>query len=387
MEKKKNFLPLIILIILLVIFKTSGRLDYLIALNLHNQGNTLRNQNKYELAEQKYAEAVKISPDYTPARDSLVSMYRVLLRDNYGAGNYQNAAYYGEKLIKYQVSDAFNYFLIANCYTELQDYEKALYYYKKCLSYRPNYSPAITNIEYVKSKMENMNLNTSINRVRVSERAPSQLYYLIKTDLSANVKTQTEYILDLIWQTNDGRVILKQLYQNNIPIKIIQSDEIAHSSWRVVNGKAVPTEIVIPVKYIDNLNNTNLAALERIHHLGVFMHEFGHSFARIIAPQSRNSMEEEMAITMIAFNISYIIITGNSPSLEQTEKYSMNCFAGLLFDNHKELPVYSGIGEKFRSSGIEMPYHRVYSNLPEMYEKLLSAGAITPVASLDKLLK
>ena len=375
-----------ILLILLLVFEISGGVDSFKVLNLSVQGGVMLAGGQFERAEEKYTEALKIRPDDNTLKVQLSDLQRTLFQNYYKAHNYAKAIYYGEKIIAYSPSDL-NYLSdTAYAYMELKNYPKAAEYYTKVLAIDPNNAPVRQNLKYTNHQIENEGLNLAINNVRVTQRAPSELYTLIQTNLSSDIRSEVEGILDLIWSVPSGELMLRAMWQKRVPIFIIQEDESADThERRYSNGTTVVDKIDIPLKYITMVNDTNLSSYERIYGLTAFMHEFGHAFSRIRDPQSYDSMEEELGVDMIANNIAYKIITGQYLSEHQTQEISMSRLSALTTDGHRDLPVYSGFNRRMHNYGMYMPNVYLYSDIVAMYQQLLSEGKVSNVPNLDNL--
>lgn len=379
MQNKRPFILLIILIIGLIILKTSGRWDSLVAENICIQGQKLEQQGQYELAEQKYIEAVKIVPNYLPVKNCIINFYRNQLNKYYTENNYEKATYYGEKLIINNIANADDYFTSADCYRQLNNHEKAVDCLKKGLIIRPNDLMA-------QADLKEEQLNVQINNIRIMEKAPDQIYSLIKTDLT-DVVEEVRGILDLVWSVSEGRIMLKTLWRNQIPIEILQADHNGLTRLEYINGKANVLSVEVPVAQIYHLNDKTLTAQQRIYYMNVFMHEFGHAFFAARSPISKNSLEEEMGVDMLGYNIAYKIITGDYMTLNDVQRLSPAIMQALLSDDHKDLPVFSDFNEKIKDFGIFLPYPEVYSDLPAIYKQLLSDGAVSHVPNLDAMIK
>lgn len=413
---------LLFLILILTIFFTFKDDIFINPTNpatiLYNEGLTLQKQGEYELSAQKFSEALKMNPDLTRAKKGLIYDYQILLKKYFDEKNYQKAVSYARKLEVYLPDNDSNLKIIAECYYNLKNYLKAIKYYEKALTYNQNdtfilrsitqsyanlgdYSKALSyarkvailepndtqikeNIKILESKAKNNEINQHINNLQVTQEAPVQIYSLIKTNLSSRILGETQGILDLIWSDPSGRIMLTTIWQKQIPINIIKSDERANTQeTNISKTYHAVSSINIPVKYILNFNDETRPAEDRIFNFTAFMHEFGHAYFRIKNPTIEDSMEEEIGVSMIGHNIAYKIITGEYLTKEQTQELSLELVAGLLSDDHRELPVYNGFNKKIQTYGIILPYPEVYSDLRPIYKKLREQNKVQPVASLE----
>lgn len=384
--KTSRFKLVGIILILALVMKLSGGFDSIAVFSLSVQGGLLCVEGQFEQAEEKYTEALKIRPDNNTLKAQLADAQRILFETYYQQQNYEKSIYYGEKIIAYFPSDSNYLSMMAYAYLKSKNYPKAIEYYNKVLNIDPGNTIAQHNSKYANYQIENANLNSAINNVRVTRRAPSELYSLIQTNLSPDVRAEAESILDLIWSVPSGELLLRTMWQKRVPIYIIQEDESADThERRYSNGNTIVDKIDIPLKYITMVNDTNLPAAQRIYGLTAFMHEFGHAFSRIKDPQSYDSMEEELGVDMIANNIAYRIIMGEYLNESQSQEISMSAVAGITLDGHRDLPVYSGFNQRMQNYGMSMPNVYLYSDIVAMYQRLLSEGRVNHVPNLDNL--
>lgn len=379
MHNKRPFILLTVFIILLYIFFSSGQLNKIIVQKLCNDGSKYKLNGQYEQAEKKYLEALKRSPDDYSIKIFLYDLYKTEFYKYMDAKDYQRAIPYGEKALPYDFSTSIA-FDLGICYQEIENYQKAAEYYGKVVAANPNDKEA-------KEWMESANLNYEMNNVVAKEKAPQELYSLIKTDLDSNVRLQVQIIFDLIWTVPSGKILLKKMWESRVPVYIIETNKRPEMIPGYVNNKLTAEKIEIPLRTIKNINDTSADADFRIHSFVTFMHEFGHAYYIINTSSSQNSMEQELGVTMIGMDIAYKIITGNYMDEAAAKEISMESLEGLLADDHRELPVYSGFNQKMINLGMALPYLYVYSDIPRMYQKLLAEGRTSHVPNLDKLIE
>ena len=396
------------------------------AIQIYNSGVAFHKQGKYDIAEQKYNQALKIQPNFVEARKNLAILYRNKAQKCLSSEDYNNAILYAQKALPFNYKRKESYHIIANCYRKQEDYgnaiiayqnilaidpnddmimdalaysylkvnqaEKSQEIYKKVLLINPNDKEAQQNLKYANFQHTDKLLTQSLNNLKIEEKAPNKIYRLIKPDrdISEDSVESMKTVLDLIWSEPSGRMMLEALEENKVQIKIINSDVKAttyHRSETTNYGgyttSTYLTAVNIPVKYIYNFNNTNLPAYSRVYNLQVFVHEFGHAYMFINDPDNKDSIEEEVGVSMLGYNLANKVLTGEYLSREQAHDYGVNCLQGALTDEHKDLPVFGGFNLKIRRFGINMPYPEEYSALPAMYQKLLSENKITPVQSFS----
>lgn len=402
---------------------------------IYNQGVAFHNQQKYEQASQKYLQVLKIQPDFSEAKKNLGKAYRGISYQYYSKGDYNNAVIYAKKALEINNNELEAYYIIADSYKSLEDYENAIAIYNKLLAMRPNDDSILNslayiyiktnqnekaqdiykkillinpndkiaqqNIKYVNYKQTDKKLTQSLNNLQITEHAPKKVYRRIKRDWGIN-KDYTQSmkpILDLIWSEPSGKVLLSAIAKNRIPIRIVDKDKKAitlHSQQTVTTYDfgMVPVSsyttssiaVYIPITYIENFNNPNLSANERINSLVVFVHEFGHAFMFINDQNNKDSIEEEIGVSMIGYNLANKVLSGSYLDREQAKTYGMSCFEGIFTDEHKDLPIYSNFNRRLKFYGIDLPYPDEYSNLIQMYKKLREENKIGPVRSFEQRL-
>lgn len=307
----------------------------------------------------------------------------------YNQKDYKNAVFYGERIAYRQTNDVDFLDAMGYAYLKLQDYKDSTIYYKKTLAVDPNDKYAKHNLEYIREHMDENEQIYDINNRHSSAKAPAKLYRLVKTDLGAQVKQEVDGILDLVWQEINGRIILQTMMDKDIPINILPGDFRDHTDLKwSSNYKYVDVDgIDISEKTIKDLNNTNLDPWTRIYNFNTFLHEFGHAFAQIKDPKSSNSLEQELGVSMIGYNISYKMVYHRYMTDQEIKERSMGVLAALLSDDHSKLPVYSGFNKEMKRYAIYMPNPALYTDLVGMYKQLLAQGKTQHVPNLDALVK
>lgn len=362
-------------------------------IKLYNEGTILCGQGKYELAEQKYNQVLKIQPNLSQAKNNLAMIYQKWALNYCKEKNYDKAILYSKKALQLKPNDINLLIVIAECYTNLRDYNNAYEYYEKILAINPNNEDIKRNFQVVKYYYNEKILNNQLNNIEVAHNSPDSLYALIKptAGISDNDIEGMKNILDMIWNEPTGQKLLQCLIDNNIPINLTKEDKIPCIKKTYANGitsTKCTIEVIIPVKTIVGFNDKNSTTYLRIYNLTAFVHEFGHAFISVKKPNDGvGSMEEELGASMIGYNVSLKAITGQYLDKGQAQIYSLDSFKNILADNHKNLPVYSGFNQAMQKNGIVMPYPEVYSNIPLMYKKLFKENKVPHVPSLDAYLK
>lgn len=399
---------------------------------IYNQGAAFHNQQKYEQASQKYLQVLKMQPNFSEAKKNLGKAYRGLAYQYYSKADYNNAIIYAKKSLEINNNEFENYYIIADSYKSLEDYENALSAYNKLLFIRPNDDSVLNalayvyiktnqnekaqevyrkillinpndkiaqqNIKYVNYQQTDKKLTQSLNNLQITEHAPKSVYRRVKRDwgIPKIYVESIRPILDLIWSEPSGRTLLTEISKNRIPIRIVSSNgkaQTVHSIQTIttydfgmvpVNSYTSTTiEVKIPTSYIDNFNDNSLSARKRIDGLTTFVHEFGHAFMLVNDQNNKDSIEEEIGVSMIGYNLASKVLTGEYLAREQAKDYGFGCLEGALSDDHRNLPIYSNFRIRVKRYGIDLPYPEEYSDLMPMYKKLKSEKKVIPVNNFE----
>jgi len=397
------------------------------AIQDYNAGVAYHKQNDYESAEKKYQQALKIQPDFAEAKKNLSIVYYNRSIKSLSECEYSNTIKYANLALAYGYSKVDCYNLMANCYKKSENYsdlisvcdklkslspnddnvlnslafaylkteqfEKAQGIYQKILFKNPNDKTANQNLQYLNYKKSDKLLSQSLNNIQITEHAPKKIYRLIRRSrkIPKSYVLSMQKIIDLIWSEPNGRKMLLALRENGVPIKLVLNDEktetwhntqtttsYSYGMMAVNSFTSYSTTVLIPIKHIDNFNNVNLDARTRIYNFQVFVHEIGHAYMFVVDPNNKNSLEEEMCVSMLGYNFANKIITGEYLTKEQAKTYSQDCLIALLGDDHRNLPVYNYFNRKLILQGIYLPYPEEYLDLPVLYKKLLDEGKTSP---------
>lgn len=387
MKKEKDLFPILIILFTLAAVATSDCIKLLFPYRPVNQEMAEQNQYHNYTKEQEGKEGTP-QKNFEETKSDQSEQYQASFNKAYAENNYSNTIYWGEQLMAYEPDNISNLLIMAYCYLELKNYQKSMDFYNKVLSLDPNNANAVKGLNYINNMVQYARQNNGINNMKTGQKAPMEIYSIIKTNLPDEVKTKTEAILDLIWQSTEGQIVLKTLWQNNIPIHISQNAYEAKTSIISTNGQSKVEEIIIPMHYISSLSEVNLSQTEKMYYLENFLHEITRAFSITKTPQNKNSMEEELSITLIGYSISYKIVTGSYLNKEQVQYLSLYSLEKILnSDKNKNLPVYSGFSQKIQNSGITLPYPEMYEDIPFLYQHLIKEGKVQSIEKLDKLVK
>lgn len=403
---------------------------------IYNQGVAFHNQQKYEQASQKYIQVIKMQPNFSEARKNLGKAYRGIAYQYYSKADYNNAILYAKKSLEINNNEFETYYIMADSYRALENYENAVITYNKLLSIRPNEESVLNslayayiktnqhekaqeiykkvllinpndkiaqqNIKYVNYQQTDKKLTQSLNNLQLAEHAPKSVYRRVRRDwgIPRSYVESIRPILDLIWSEPSGKTLLTSISKRRIPIRIVSSNgkaQTVHSIQTIttydfgmvpVNSYTSTTvEVKIPTSYIDNFNNNSLSSRKRIDALTTFVHEFGHAFMLINDDNNKDSIEEEIGVSMIGYNLASKVLTGEYLTREQAKDYGIGCLEGALSDDHKTLPVYSNFKIRVKRYGIDLPYPEEYLDLVLMYKKLRSEGKVVPVNNFDNYIR
>lgn len=368
------------------------------AIRIYNSGVMLHRQGKYVLAKEKYQQALQLQPNFEEARKNLIITYQNLASQYFSNSEYEKSVVTYKKVLSMDSNNDSAMHSLAQVYIKSNQFDKASEIYTKLLMKNPNDEIAKNNLEYVNYQNLEKNLSNSINNLTVDYKAPEKLYKLIKLeqrvppDATESMKT----ILDLIWNEPNGRIMLETLLKNKTPINITQGYVKANAKNMtrdhtlyylgiipIFSWETSSVSVNIPFEHIKNFNDKNLSSHTRIYNFQIFLHEFCHAF--MFAKNSQNvvSIEEELGASMIGYNIATKIITGKYLDQNQTIMYSKGCLKAILSDEHRDLPVCNNFNRDIQNYGIAMPYPELYSNIFDLYKKLLFEKKVSPLPKLE----
>lgn len=369
------------------------------AIVIYNQGVVLQRQGKDELALDKFNQALKLQPNFSEAKYNQQVIYMDLANKYYSEANYAKGIEYLKKELSVKPKDIDALHLLARIYIESSNPEKASEIYERILAINPNDYEAQNNSKCLAQQYHEKVVSESLNSLSVTPTAPNSLYRLIKPSAGITAKTvkKAEAMLDLIWSEPSGKLMLSELLKKRVSINITQGAVGANATRTsqantlylygfipIVKYNTSKNEVNIAFNFISDFNNPNVPSRNRVYCLHAFVHEFGHAFINIKNPNDVNSIEEELGVSMIGYNVANKVITGKYLTREQTRNYAMETLESLLKDDHRNLPVFSGFTSSMQSFGVILPYPEEYSDLAGMYKTLLEEDKISPVPNFYK---
>lgn len=399
-----------------------------VSIQIYNTAAAYQKQGKYELAEKTYNRVLTMQPNFVEAKDNLAMIYKDLANRCYAQSEYKKGIAYAKKALTYNPKNLDGYNILSLCYSELNDQQNLILTYQKIISLDPKDDMTMnalaaaylkTNqlekaaeicnkilvlnsaddqaqkmLKYISFNHPDKSLKSSNNDSTIGHSTPEKLYKLVKApeDVDQETTDKIKTILDLIWNDPNGQIILKTLMDHKASINIIAEDSNTNQTKTLDPYSVIPissilnssAKVNIPISHIDNFDNPNLYPYQRIYNLQVFIHELGHAFIEIKNPKNTDSMEEEIGVSMIGYNIANKIVTGKYLTQSETETYSMQCLKTLLSDKNKNLPMMSNFNKTIKEYGISFPYQDTYSNISSIYKTLLNEGKIKPVSSFSK---
>lgn len=358
------------------------------AIEYYNLGTVYAQQGNYQAAIQKLKQAIIIDPTLKSAYYNLSIIYRK-------QKNMQELAKVCKSITSFQPSTARESIFHGKCYINLGQPDKAIPYYEKYLTYNPKNLDAKDTLEYAKNQIYLQNLVTNMNKAKPSEKAPADVYALVKdkSEVNNDVIPRIQEILDFIWSDPEGKILLKILIENNVPIVIVPN---AAKPTTFISGSQNIVEIEVPPINVYNFQDTKISNDSREEAFDSLLHEIGHAVkASIIKKDNKtahivNAYEEEIFVSMIADNITSRIFTRQGlceyTSYIKAKAYLRSILDEDQHDSHRKLPLYNGYGEFIMSLGIKPPYPNFYKNLAPLYKELRNDPSIIRHPELESII-
>ncbi len=411
------------------------------AISYYNKAVKLHLENQYDIAVINYRKALELNPNFNDAKFNLANIYFIkanqyskkndfaqavsymnkgialnpkalnakhnlaVIYYNNGVTQFDNNDFEGalksyDKVTEIEPDFTEAYFAKGNAYLKLNQYDLAQGCYKKVLELNPNHSGAKNNNGYALQQQEEYTVNKNLNEFRITERAPSQLYNLVKSDtrVDKSLISSLYTMLDLIWSDPDGKKLLSIVINKKIPINITPSmtranAKVEQKQYKLMVYGIIPLTVYneknisinISQDYINEFNDTNLSYRQRINSLQVIIHEVCHA-AKSTLSKTKDSLSEEMGASIIGYNISYRVLTGNPMTEKQIEDYSKTILKSLLMDSHRYLDVYNDFSEQMNRLGIVQPYSYKYASIPAVYSQIRRDKDTQRLDTLEKML-
>lgn len=397
-------------------------------------------QGKQDLAIQNYKKAVSIDPRNASAYYNLGVIYndtgenikaiecyrKVLVYDpnHSGAKNNLSVTYYNsgidledkgkhdqaienfKEVIRLTPNRTDVYGAMANSYLNKNQFDIAIENYKKELNLNPQSLSAQHNLDIACQRKKEYHLINRINNTKTYQRAPEELYGLVRTQYGLKHDTPNRLfeILDLMWSDSEGQKLLGVIRDKRIIMNItpgsndtnakIQSreDKMTFALWGIIPifsldvNKEKNAVINIGEDHIQAFRNPDLTAYERLFAFQVVGHEVCHAVKNLLSKNQDNSLEEELTSSMIGYNIAFRLTQGREMTQDEVLEYSKRCLQALLLDDHRNLPVYNNFRIVMRKFGIIPPHPYVYENIPELYRSIRNDPKTQKLNTLERML-
>ncbi|HSA07576.1 MAG TPA: tetratricopeptide repeat protein [Candidatus Gastranaerophilales bacterium] len=381
-----------------------------ILLNASNSLAYLNLSNIYQ-SEQKYLEAAECLKSYVKLNPSDKNVYYNLCELYFKAGNNDLCLKYGEKHVQSSANKLGAYCLMADSRKKSGDFEKASEYYDKALK-SINSEKDRQNTPYILQELRNCRFKSRISNITPAVKAPAVVYNLVKTSkpekavynlkqINSGLKySDTVYklneILDFLWADENGNILLNEVIKRNIPIIITFGGKEQTNAQTVISYKktpfyylgkvpmpiiaAIPISIIYSTfhpEYKKQINITinigeNIIQMYKepdssfennMYSLMSVMHEASHAVSSAIEGNHKNSLEEELTVSMMGYNFASNVLTGRILSHDESHEYAKQTLNSLMNDEHKTLPLYGNFKNTISSIGINLYNYDTYSDL------------------------
>ncbi|OGI03758.1 MAG: hypothetical protein A2Y25_09455 [Candidatus Melainabacteria bacterium GWF2_37_15] len=341
----------------------------------------------FDKAYQVIEKAHIINPNDENVRSNLAIASAILARDFYSIQKFNEAEVYFKKSLSFKTKDDVLH-EIAQTFLKADQYEYANIVYGKILQNTPDDRYALTNKEYamhfLNEKRSHQAINQKISNTSPNIGIPEKLHKLIifKNTFSPDTQEKTYKMIGLVWNDEQGRILLERIMKKKIKITVSSSPVKSY----VYNSKQQYTYYLygfIPIKFSLNekidifieeksvqlFYENNVYSTERIHALSTLIHEIGHAVKATMTGKIDNSIEEEMGVSMIGYNIANRIINDKDLTSEEIVGKSKDVLLSLLKDEHKYLPLYNNFYGNMEKIDSVIPSNSyIYRDLPSVYE-------------------
>lgn len=371
----------------------------------YNLGIVYSNAKQYDKAIQSYRKVLASKPNMEDARHNLYVAYYNYALDSMNNGNTDKAIENYKSAVALQPDDTETLAALGNAYHEKGDFNSAIQAYKKALEIKPDSYEIKNNLEVTYAKMQEIENTTRINDVKAYQKAPQDLYGLIRFHHRIKNETidRTYEILDLIWCDHEGRKLLEVVRSKRIPINITPGGDETNATVRSEKyqqsialfgiipiytyevGSRKDVTINIGEDHIRAFRDTNLPTKTRLYAFQVPVHEFCHAVKNALFKDD-NSLQEELSASLIGYNIASRTI--NKRDLIQKEAYELakGCLQALLTDDHRLLPINNSFNEDMQKFGIYPPHLYTYQNVVELYRVISDDPQTQKLHTLERML-
>lgn len=337
----------------------------------------------YERKKQ-YAEAAKYLEYYAKLSPQDKNIYYNLCEFYAKAGNKDLCLKNGEKYVQIAADKFDIYCVMGNECKKDGDFNKAAYYFGKAISVSNNQQENI-NLPYALQELRECQFKIRIANIDNVTKAPPALYDLVKTNAVLKYKDdfeKTYEMLDLLWNDEDGRILINEIIEHKIPIQIVFGGKEQTNAYieetttnkQIMLGGFFPLytfgtmqEKNITVNLGENIINMYKSPKSSYHDnmyaLMTVMHEMGHAVASLIEDKHKDSLEEEITVSMIGYNSASKILIGRPLTREESIETAKNCYKALMTDDHKNLPMYNNFRNTISKTGVNLYNYDTYSDI------------------------
>lgn len=348
-----------------------------------------KDKAQFDKAYTAIEKAYNLNPEYQGVRYLYSEISAIIARDYI----FINDTIKAEKYINTALKVATTSELLQNAaqiFLQEKQYQQAMIFYNKLLKINPQDRIALNNKKFIENICSRETAQTAINAKIATLPAvytfPEKLYKKIefKNIFFPETSDRLYKMLELIWNDEKGRILMERIVQKKLKIRV--SGSLTKSN--VYNSQQQYTYYaygVVPIKFNANkvieINleercmqlffNNEVEPELRLFALNTLIHEFSHAVAATSSPILDNSIEEEMAVSMIGANITNRIIYGRDMTYDEVYDYSPKVFYTLLLDEHKELQLMNNFYDKMKNfESVIPPNSYLYRDLPGVYARM-----------------
>ena len=338
--------------------------------------------------KQKYTEAAKNLENYAKLTPSDKDVYYHLGYLYSKAGNKELSLKNYEKSIPF-TADKFNTYCVMgdNC-KKAGDLDKAIFYYKKALSV--NNKQENENLPYVLQELKECQFKSRTANINPVIKAPAALYNLVRTNSVLKYSDNFDKLyemLDLLWNDDDGRILLNEIIRHKIPIQIAFGGKDQTNAYieETTTQKTIMVGGILPLytfgtqqekditvnlgeDIIQKYKNPKSSYHDNMYALMTVMHELGHAVSCLIEDTHKNSLEEEVTVSMIGYNTASKIFMGRPLTTAESIQTAKNTYKALMSDEHKNLPLYNNYKNTISKTGINLYNYDTYTDLYKLQQ-------------------
>ncbi|HBG49791.1 MAG TPA: hypothetical protein DDW90_09890 [Cyanobacteria bacterium UBA9971] len=352
--------------------------------------------------KQKYSEAAKTLENYAKLTPSDKDVYYHLGYLYSKAGNKELSLKNYEKSIPFTSNKFDTYCAMGDICKKSGGLNKAIFYYEKALSV--NNTQENENLPYVLQELRECQFKSAITSLNPVIKAPPVLYNLVRTNSVLKYSDNFDKVyemLDLLWNDDDGRILLNKVIERKIPIQITfggkdQTNAYIEESSKItplgyLGMVPMPLVIAAPLALSNALFHTDVKKEKKItvnlgediiqkyknpkssyhdnmYALMTVMHELGHAVSSLIEDKHKNSLEEEVTVSMIGYNSASKIFMGRPLTTAESIQTAKNTYKALMSDEHRNLPLYNNYKNTISKIGVNLYNYDTYADLYKLQQ-------------------